>query len=123
MTIRIKKHFIKEESSFKKVLIKLFSEKVKEKDFARKLYDCLCNTVWYNKLTDDIYSCSFRYAGGLIAEMRDQGEDYLDFYCNSFSGEGTYHKEIYEPLNNIGYQAIKFKEFDSLQKYKFTGNL
>lgn len=124
MTIRVRKNYRQEESeTFKKLLIKLFSEKIKEEEFARKLYDCLCNTIWYNKRTNDIYSCSFRYAGGLVAELRNQGEDYMDFYCFSFSGEGSYHREIYEPLNNNGYQAVKFKEFNSLQKHNFTGKL
>lgn len=124
MTIRIKKSYRKEEeSSFKKVLVKLFSEKIQDTNFAQKLYDCLCNTIWYNKINKDIYSCSFRTAGGIVADLRNKGEDYSDFFCNSFSGEGAYHKEIYEPLNQSGYQAIQYKKFDNLQKYNFIGKL
>lgn len=36
---------------------------------------------------DWLYSCSWRYAGGLVADMRDKGEDYLDFYCSGHEGQ------------------------------------
>jgi len=122
MSVRIKKIENENERVFKNLLIELFSEKLKDMDFARKLYDCLCNTVWYNETTHDIYSCSFRFAGGLIADMRDVGEDYMDFYCNGFSGEGSYHSEIYTPLNENGYKVIPHKSIQYLQEWKFRGH-
>lgn len=122
MSIRIKRRNLNnEENGFKELLKKIFSEQVKEEDFARKLYDCLCNTIWFNKHTGDIYSCSWRYAGGLVADLRNVGEDYIDFYCNGFSGEGAYHEEIYSGLEKFGYKAVEYKKSTGLQKHEFTG--
>ena len=50
---------------------------------------------------DWIYSCSWRYAGGMIAEIRDVGEDYLDFYCSG--NESIVDDEIREDLEKIGW--------------------
>jgi len=122
VSIRILKNYY-QDSSFEVLLNKIFSEQVKEKDFARKLYDCLCNTIWYNKTTGDIYSCSFRYAGDILANMRHEGESYLDFYCNGFKGEGAYHAEVYKELNKFGYKVFQYRQSDRLQKYEFTGRL
>jgi len=124
VTIRIIKNYKSNKSStFESLLKKLFSEKVKDKDFAKKLYDCLCNTIWYNKITNDIYSCSWRYAGGFVAGLRNEGEDYLDFYCQGFSHEGDYHSEIYEELSKLGFKALQYNKITCLQKHEFKGRL
>lgn len=116
MTIRIKK-LNNKESEFKKIITKNLSEKVKDESFAKQLYASLCNTIWYNKNTEDIYSCTWRYAGGLVAEMRCKGENYLDFYCSG--GEGCYHAEVYKELKNLGYEAIEYKQCNSLEEHFF----
>lgn len=124
MTIRIIRNYQEDQSiSFEVLLNKLFSEKVQNENFAKKLYDCLCNTIWYNKTTNDIYSCTWRYAGGIVADMRKKGENYLDFYCQGFSDEGDYHQEIYEELNQNGFKAIQYKKAISLQTHEFKGRL
>ena len=40
-------------------------------DFALQCYAALCNTDWQDD-SKDAYSCSWRYAGGLIADARNQ---------------------------------------------------
>jgi hypothetical protein len=62
-------------------------EKVKaDRVYAQHLYAAMCNNdfqkndVW-TILTDKTWSCSWRYAGGIIAKIRGEG-DYLDWYCS-----------------------------------------
>ena len=61
--------------------------KVREsKVYAQNLYAALCNNdfqkqeVW-SILKDQTWSCSWRYAGGIVADMQGQG-DYIDWYCS-----------------------------------------
>lgn len=55
---------------------------------ARALYASLCNVVWHHA-DGSRYSCTWRYAGALVARMRDRGEDYLDFYCSGSEGQAA----------------------------------
>lgn len=62
-------------------------EKVKsDKIYAQHLYaamcnnDFMCNEVW-PILTEKKWSCSWRHAGAIIADIRGEG-DYLDWYCS-----------------------------------------
>lgn len=65
-------------------------EKIKtNKSYAQNLYAALCNIIWYKQteflpvLTgNNEWSCSWRWAGGFIAELENQGGDYLDWYCS-----------------------------------------
>lgn len=58
--------------------------------YAQNLYAAMCNNdfqrldVW-PLLKGQTYSCSWRYAGGIIADMVEQG-DYIDWYCSGMSG-------------------------------------
>ena len=64
-----------------------FLSKVRGSDnYAQNLYAALCNNdfqkqeVW-SILKDQTWSCSWRYAGGIVADMQGQG-DYIDWYCS-----------------------------------------
>jgi hypothetical protein len=62
-------------------------EKVRASEvYAQHLYAAMCNNSFLKLevlpiLTDTTWSCSWRYAGGIIADMRQQG-DYIDWYCS-----------------------------------------
>ena len=62
--------------------------------YAQNLYAALCNNEFQRQdimpvLRDDRWSCTWRYAGGIIADMREQG-DYIDWYCSGMgSGLGN----------------------------------
>jgi len=62
-------------------------EKVKsDKVYAQHLYAAMCNNDFMRNevwpiLTEKKWSCSWRHAGGIIAEIRGEG-DYLDWYCS-----------------------------------------
>lgn len=89
---------------FEQIIRKELAEQVQEDIFAQQLYASLCNTVWHNKNTNDTFSCSWRYAGGLVASMRCRGEDYMHFYCSG--GEGKFQPIAYKALNDLGYEVI-----------------
>lgn len=45
-----------------------------------RIWRALANQTWVHTATGELYSCSFRYAGQLIADLCGFG-DYLDWYC------------------------------------------
>jgi len=98
---------IQNEMKFEEIIKKNLSDRVQDDSFAKQLYGSLCNTIWSNKTTKDIYSCSWRYAGGLVAAMRFKNENYMDFYCSG--GEGEYHSEVYKALQELGYTGAPAK--------------
>jgi len=117
MAVRLKK-IQKTEKSFEEKLKEHLTEKLQEDDeFAKHLYASLCNTNWFNKKSNDVYSCSWRYAGGIVAELRNKGEDYLNFYCSG--GEGGYFKDVHKELNKIGYKTFETPKFEHLQEFEF----
>jgi len=79
-------------------------------DYAKALYAAMCNMGWQRMdvmpiLTDKYWSCSWRYAGGLVAGIRCEG-DYMDYYCSG--NEGTVRDDIREDLAKIGWQPYSY---------------
>jgi hypothetical protein len=72
-------------------------EKCKNDNYAQNLYGAICNNQFakftqtgdrietYRNLKEDYWSASWRSAGGIVANLRGEG-DYIDWYC---SGIGT----------------------------------
>lgn len=66
---------------------KWICDKAKERmDYAQNLYASMCNNEFIKNdvwpiLQRKTWSCSWRYAGGIIADMREEG-DYIDWYCS-----------------------------------------
>ncbi len=71
--------------------------------YAQNLYAAMCNTRFLKMdiipiLKEDYWTCSWRYAGGIIADMRQEG-DYIDWYCSGIaSGD---EPEVYEPGQDL----------------------
>ena len=94
-------------------------------DYAQNLYAALCNNTFQKQdvwliLKDAHWSCSWRYAGGLVADLRDAGEDYMDWYCSgigdglgngdtdgtqNFVSEGNVTDEIAADLALLGWRV------------------
>jgi hypothetical protein len=98
--------------------------KVKNSDvYAQNLYAALCNNEFQKLdvipiLKDQRWSCSWRYAGGIIADICEEG-DYIDWYCSGIMtsdinenddksvSEGTITEEIINDLKLIGWKLIE----------------
>jgi hypothetical protein len=100
--------------------------------YAQNVYAALCNQDWqkndvWPRLKGQTYSCSWRYAGGIVADMREEG-DYIDWYCSGIRGgdepdaidipfeqkkfvpEGTVTDEIREDFFKLGWIPVKNAE-------------
>lgn len=71
---------------------KWFVHKVRATEsYAQNVYAALCNNAFQKLevlpvLRDEIWSCSWRYAGGIVALLRGEG-DYMDWYCSGIRGD------------------------------------
>jgi hypothetical protein len=73
-------------------------EKVRAREeYAQNLYAAMCNRDFQKKdvwpiLKNQTWSCSWRYAGGIVAHLRGEG-DYIDWYCSGIRGAGLTDKD------------------------------
>lgn len=72
------------------------------KVYAQNLYAAMCNNEFQRAemwpiLTNKTWGCSWRSAGGIVADMREQG-DYIDWYCSGIRND-TGH----DPSLNLSY--------------------
>ena len=69
-------------------------EKVRESNvYAQNLYAAMCNREFIKHevipiLKNQRWSCSWRYAGGIVADMQGKG-DYIDWYCSGIRDTRT----------------------------------
>jgi len=67
-------------------------DKVKANEsYAQNLYAAICNNDFQKLevipiLQDQRWSASWRHAGGIIADMREEG-DYIDWYCSGIGND------------------------------------
>jgi len=96
-------------------------DKVRNSDtYAQNLYAALCNNGFIKNdvwpiLTEKEWGCSWRYAGGLVADLQDKGGDYMDWYCSGIGakdgdyinhvGEGNVTDEIAADLALLGWRV------------------
>ena len=100
-------------------------EKVRNSDnYAQNLYAAMCNRDFMRNdvvpiLKEETWSCTWRYAGGIVADMRLKG-DYIDWYCSGIRGdsddenlysikyvaEGVVTDEIREDLLKLGWIVL-----------------
>ena len=70
--------------------------------YAQHLYASMCNNdftkndVW-PILTEKRWSCSWRHAGGIIADMQEKG-DYIDWYCSGIRDAKILDDDEYQAL-------------------------
>lgn len=84
-------------------------DKAKDDAYAQNLYAAMCNNdftkndVW-PILTEKRWSCSWRYAGGIIADIRQEG-DYIDWYCSGIKNDEDLTDEEYNQLSGDQQEA------------------
>ena len=83
--------------------------------YAQNLYAAMCNREFIKNdvwplLTDRRWSCSWRSAGGIVANMVETG-DYIDWYCSGIRGDVTdeeYHQLTKEQQEQYIYMKNSF---------------
>ena len=77
----------------------------KSETFAQHVYAALCNHQFYphniDRLTYEPWSCSWRYAGEIIADIEQAGGDYMEYYCGG--NEGTISPQVATMLQEMGW--------------------
>lgn len=58
--------------------------------YAQNLYAALCNNRFF--YGQDEWTCSWRFAGGIVADLRNSG-DYMDWYCSGMGDKAGYVAE------------------------------
>jgi hypothetical protein len=100
-------------------------DKVRADDvYAQNLYAAICNNDFqrldvYPILANQVWSCSWRHAGGIISDMRESG-DYIDWYCSGIFDEGQnasgkvaesdVTEEIENDLQRLGWRVVTVTE-------------
>lgn len=90
--------------------IQYISDKCRDDVYAQNLYAAMCNNIFV-KDTEE-WSCSWRYAGDIVAHIRNMGENYMDFYCSGigagrikgYVSESVVTSEINNDILNLGWQ-------------------
>lgn len=72
-----------------------------DRKFAESLYAALCNNEFHHVELDEPWSCSWRYAGEIVANMENRGGNYLDYYCSGNEGHVT--DEIHDIFLEMGW--------------------
>ena len=96
--------------------------------YAQNLYAAMCNMQFIKLdvlpiLKNQRWSASWRHAGGIIADMRQEG-DYIDWYCSGIGNaelgngleeskyvpEGVVTEEIANDLKTLGWVAVEWDD-------------
>ena len=83
--------------------------------YSQNLYSAMCNNLFYKD--DEEWSCSWRYAGGVLADIRNVGESYIDWYCSGigsshdgYVGESFVTDEIRSDLLDLGWTIKEYPQ-------------
>lgn len=83
--------------------------------YVQNLYAAMANNRFF--YGDKEWTCSWRYAGGIVAELVGEGGDYLDYYCSGmasdhvegFVSEGVVTDEIRLDLMKMGWEVKPYE--------------
>ena len=92
-------------------------DKVKDDEvYAQHLYASMCNNEFTKNdvipiLTEKRWSCSWRHAGGILADMREEG-DYIDWYCSGIRDSKILDDDEFQALTKEQQESyIQGKKF------------
>jgi hypothetical protein len=111
--------------------------RAEDRGYAQNLYAAWCNMQWCKRdtwpiLAEEYWTASWRSSGGIVADLRNEGEDYMDYYCSGMGGVATYDleegdeymakmkyvpegqvtEEIEQDLSKIGWFPVPYKDSD-----------
>lgn len=110
--------------------------------YSQNLYAAWCNMQWAKKSNwtnkagelgplgiheGDLWSASWRASGGIVANLRNKGGDYMDYYCSGirndgyqddldipfprgYVSEGEVTDEIKEDLGKLGWFPVPYDD-------------
>lgn len=109
--------------------------RAEDRRYAQNLYAAWSNMQWCKRdtwpiLAEEYWTASWRGAGGIVADLRNQGEDYMDYYCSGMRGglgynpdddsdyfektgyqsEGVVSEEIANDLDKIGWFPVPYND-------------
>lgn len=82
-----------------------------DRDFAKALYGALCNNRYRHESDPEsmqLWSCTWRYAGGILSEMTNSSGGYLDFYCSG--NEGCVTDGVRFELRKLGWTDVPYPD-------------
>ena len=95
---------------------------INSESYSQNLYAAMCNNLFYKN--DEEWSCSWRYSGGVVADIRNKGESYIDWYCSGigdhhdgYVGESFVTDEIRSDLLDLGWIIKEYpqrEQFDTI---------
>jgi hypothetical protein len=106
----------------------VISSKVKSSEvYAQNLYAALCNMRWRtNDPNTGLFAVTWRTAGGIVANLRENNGSYLDWYCSGMSdtkltedkdgvfrtevSEGTVTEEIEKDMLDLGWKKAYYTD-------------
>ena len=69
-------------------------DKCKHSDvYSQNLYAAMCNNVFHHN--NEQWMTSWRGSGSIVANIRNCGEDYLDWYCSGMANKEGYVPESF----------------------------
>ena len=87
--------------------------------YSQNLYASLCNNLFYKN--EEEWSCSWRYAGGVVADIRNKGESYIAWYCSGigdhhdgYVGESFVTDEIRSDLLDLGWTIKEYPQSEQV---------
>lgn len=111
--------------------------RAEDRRYAQNLYAAWCNMQWCPRdlipalrqdPKQDLWTASWRGAGGIVADLRNQNEDYMDYYCSGirnveydetenkwwdeagYASEGEVKDEIAEDLARLGWFPVPYND-------------
>lgn len=108
---------------FERDLVMLAPALAADDSFAQAVYAALSNMRWQpiadSNQPEEPYSCSWRRAGRLVAELRNGllggDEEYTDWYCSGSAGEGVQKEgevrdDVRARLAELGWQPLPWPD-------------
>lgn len=93
--------------------LRQLDEKLQDMEYAREVYAALAGNAWVREGdSGEVYECTARYAGALVAFLRARAEDYGDFFVDFGSPlkHGEITGRVRTDLKALGWSPVDDKQ-------------